>query len=152
VAFDLYAKFMLDAYGLAEEECADEAHQNELSGLLWFWAELSSGTKHLAYNQAAEHEVDCIIQRWAVTLGKSDMTFSDDCLRVIAERVSQKLVVCQKPQMQKIQTIVPPRNLHLETRQCLTGILWVHGADLPLNVSPAISKRERWERLNAWRP
>ncbi len=152
MAFDLYAKFMMEAYGLAEEECAEEAHQDELGGLLWFWAELSRGMKHLAYNSAAEKEVDDSFEQWAASLGKSDMFFSNDGLRVIAERVSQKLVVGQKPQMQKIRTLVPPSHFRLESRQCLVGILWVHGAELPLNASPAKSKRDRWEALNAWRP
>ena len=152
MAFDLYAKFMLEAYGLSEEDCAEEATQNELGGILWFWAELSSGVKHLSYTTLAEREVDYSFEQWAASLGKSDMIFSNEALRVISERVVQRLVVGQKPQMQKIQTLVPPRHFRLQTRQYLTGILWVHGADLPLNVSPAKSKRDRWADLNAWRP
>jgi hypothetical protein len=152
MSFDLYAKFMLEAYGLAEEECAEEAHQDELGGLLWFWAELSQGMKHLVYNPESETEVDNSFEQWATSLGKSDMCFSNSALRVISERVSQKLVVGQKPQMQKIRTLVPPRQFRLESRQCLVGILWVHGAELPLNASPAKSKRDRWAALNAWRP
>jgi hypothetical protein len=152
VAFDLYVKFMADVYGLSEENCAEDADQNELAGLLWFWAELSKGFTHLEYNPAAEQIVDRVFEGWAKSLGQDDIIFSDDQLRVIAERVRQRLVIGLSPQMKKLRTLVPPRSLRLLSRQVLAGLLWVHGTELTLGVALAKSKRDRWAQLNRWRP